>query len=227
MQKETPIYRDRVDAGVRLASLLGSYRQRPYCIVLALPRGGVPVGSVIARELGLPLDVLLVRKLGLPGHEEYAMGAIASGGVRVLNSAVDEFGVSRSEVERVAQREQLELARREAAYRRGRPPLRLDDSTAILVDDGLATGASMRAALVAAWSLGARAVVVAVPVGSAEACDALRAGTSPADDVICADTPSPFGAVGAWYGDFTQTSDEEVLSLLSEAAHAGRDGPAG
>lgn len=201
-----------------MASLLGSYRQQPHCIVLALPRGGVPVAAVLARELGLPLDVLLVRKLGVPGHEEYAMGAIASGGVRIMTSVVEEMGVSHGEIDRVVQREQAEMARRESAYRGGRPPLRLDGLTAILVDDGLATGASMRAAVIAARKLGAHSVVVAVPVGSSEACGALRAGASPADEVICASTPSPFVAVGIWYRDFAQTSDQEVIDALAKAA---------
>jgi predicted phosphoribosyltransferase len=214
------MYLDRADAGLRLASLLASYRPVPNGIVLALPRGGVPVAVPVSLALGWPLDILIVRKLGVPGHEEYAMGAIASGGVRVTTSAFRELGLSSREFERTAQNELVELVRRESAYRERRPALRVDGRTAILVDDGLATGASMRAAVRAARGLGARRVVVAVPVGSAEACQALRSGPLAADDVVCASMPSPFIAVGAWYQDFTQVSDQEVIDALAAASRA-------
>ena len=223
------MYSDRTEAGTRLASLLHRYRQAPRHIVLALPRGGVPIAAVVTRSLELPLDVLLVRKLGVPGHEEYAMGAIAPGGVRVMNSAAAELSISKESVDAVVRRERAELSRREAAYRPGRAPLRLDGMTALLIDDGLATGATMRAAVMGARALGAASVVVAVPVGSAEACAALKrdmhaksgepAGL--ADEVICASTPSPFFAVGQWYDDFTQVSDAEVLEALEAAADPG------
>lgn len=219
-RKELTIYRDRIDAGERLAPLLLAHRNTPDGIVLALPRGGVPVAAAIAKALKLPLDVLLVRKLGVPGHEEYAMGAIASGGVRVMMPAARDLGFSAAEVERVAQREQAELARREQVYRGRRPLLRLQERVAILVDDGLATGASMRAAVTAARNLGARRVVVAVPVGSEEACDALRSGPQAADEVVCANVPSPFMAVGAWYRDFAQVTDQEVVDAMGRADRA-------
>lgn len=223
------MYSDRHEAGTRLASLLNRYRQAPRHIVLALPRGGVPIAAVVARVLQLPLDVLLVRKLGVPGHEEYAMGAIASGGVRVMNSAAAELSLSKESVDAVVWRERAELARREAAYRPGRASLRLEGMTALLIDDGLATGATMRAAVSGARAMGAARVVVAVPVGSAEACAALKRDMRPkantpadlADDVICASTPSPFFSVGQWYEDFTQVSDAEVLEALAAAGDPG------
>lgn len=208
-------FRDRADAGRRLASRLDHYAGRDDVIVLALPRGGVPVGAEVARALGAPLDVFLVRKLGVPGHEELAMGAIASGGVRVLNRDVlDQLRIPPARVDAVAAREGAELARREAAYRDGRPAPDVRGKTVILVDDGLATGASMKAGLAALRDLVPARVVAAVPVGAAETCAELAAL---ADEVVCAATPDPFYAVGSWFVDFDQTSDEEVRELLVAA----------
>ncbi len=207
-------FRNRSEAGQLLAGKLGHYAGRPDVIVLALPRGGVPVAAEIARRLRLPLDVLLVRKLGVPGHPELAMGAIAAGGVEVLNHAlIEELGVPAAAVQQVAVREQLELDRRDRLFRGNRPPLNVQDRTAIVVDDGLATGATMEAAIYALQRSGAAEVVVAVPVGARETCERL-AGI--ADDVVCLSMPEPMNAVGLWYQDFTQTSDEEVRRLLDE-----------
>lgn len=209
-------FRDRVEAGRALALQLVQYRGRSDVIVLALPRGGVPVGYEVARELGLPLDVFVVRKLGMPGHEEFAIGAIASGGVRVLDEdSLAAGGVSTAELERITTRERTELERRERLYRHGRPPLDVSGRTAILVDDGLATGQTMRAGVAALRREGASAVVVAVPVAASETCEAFR---ELADDVVCIMTPDPFMAVGLWYEDFSQTSDAEVERLLASAA---------
>jgi putative phosphoribosyl transferase len=209
------IFRDRVDAGRRLAEKLEQYAGRSDVIVLALPRGGVPVGYEVARALGAPLDVFLVRKLGVPGREELAMGAIASGGVRVLNEdVVSELGIPQHWVDIVAARELEELRRREAAYRDGRPAPDVRAKTVILVDDGLATGASMRAGVAALRKLGPARIVVAVPVGAAQTCDEFR---DVADEIVCAETPDPFYAVGSWYSDFDQTTDEEVRELLARA----------
>ena len=217
------MFRDRVDAGRQLAALLGQYRDAPDALVLALPRGGVPVGAEVARALNLPLDIMVVRKLGFPGHEEYAAGAIAGGGVRVTGEPWADLAL-------VFEREQRELARREHAYRGGRAPCDLGGKTVILVDDGLATGLSMRAAIIAARSLGAAKVVAAVPVGEAMACQALAqpatasefAGRSDlermgsrADEVVCMHMPDPFHAVGAWYGVFDPPSDDEVRDTLA------------
>jgi predicted phosphoribosyltransferase len=210
------LFRDRVDAGRKLAAQLPSYRNQPDVIVLALPRGGVPVGYEVARALGAPLDVFLVRKLGVPGHEELAMGAIASGGVRVMNDQVMRIlPISRDMVERVAAEEQQELARRERLYRDGRPPADVRGRTVVLVDDGLATGSTMRAAVTALRQLGPKKIVVAVPVGSPDACAEFA---DEADDAICAAKPEPFYAVGYWYANFDPTSDDEVRALLAEAA---------
>ncbi len=207
-------FRDRHDAGRRLADALGAYAGQPAMLVLALPRGGVPVAWEVARALGAPLDVLLVRKLGVPGHEELAMGAIASGGVRVVSEeVVDALAIPERVIAAAAVSEEDELARQERAYRQGRPPLRLGDRVVMLVDDGLATGSTMLAAVAAVRASSPRWVVVAVPVASPQACAALREA---ADDVICLETPSRFGAVGEWYQDFSQTSDEEVRRLLQE-----------
>jgi predicted phosphoribosyltransferase len=183
--------------------------------VLALPRGGVPVGYEVARVLSAPLDVFVVRKLGLPGHPELAMGAIASGDVRVLNEDVlGSYPVSRAAIDAVTQSERLELERRERAYRDGRPLVPVQGRFAILVDDGLATGSTMWAAVVAVRRLQPARVVVAVPVGARDTCEALR---KVADDVVCALTPETFRAVGLWYVDFSQTTDDEVRQLLSRA----------
>ena len=205
-------YHDRTDAGRRLAADLGRYAHRSDVCVLALPRGGVPVAFEVARALEAPLDVFVVRKLGVPGHEEYAMGAIASGGVvMVSESVVRQVGVSQRDIERVLADERRELARRELEYRGNRPPLEVAGKIVILVDDGLATGASMRVAVEALKRERPARVVVAVPVASPEVCEALR---HEADEVVCSMTPQPFHAVGLWYEDFAQTSDEEVHELL-------------
>ena len=221
-------YQDRREAGRELAGKLTRYAGRPDALVLALPRGGVPVAFEVAQALRAPLHVFLVRKLGAPGYEELAMGAVASGGVRVLNhDVVDALHIAPETIEAVAERELAELARREAAYRGNRPPPDLRGATAILVDDGLATGSTMRAAARAVSQQGPRAIVVAVPVAAAQTCDEFR---DEVDEVVCALTPEPFYAVGVWYDDFTQTTDDEVRDLLHRApgtvgpgrAHGGR-----
>jgi predicted phosphoribosyltransferase len=205
-------YRDRMEAGRALASLLRDYAGRDDVVFLGLPRGGVPVAAEVARELGAPLDVFMVRKLGVPGHEELAMGAIASGGVRVLNpEVIDALHIPERAIEMIAQREQRELERRERAFRGDRPAPALRGKTAILVDDGLATGATMRAAVTALRALEPARIVVAVPVGAEETCERFR---DDADEVICALTPRPFEAVGLWYENFGQTSDAEVQAAL-------------
>jgi predicted phosphoribosyltransferase len=214
-------YADRRAAGVELARLLSAYRGRKDVVVLALPRGGVPVAHEIARELDAPLDVFLVRKLGVPGHTELAMGAIASGGVRVVNDdVVSWYGLSRSIIDQVAATEQVELERREREYREGRPGTELTARTVILVDDGLATGSTMKAAVQAVRMHAPARIVVAVPVGAADTCRALAVI---ADEVVCARTPEPFSAVGLWYRDFSQTTDDEVRALLQrpEAPEGG------
>jgi putative phosphoribosyl transferase len=210
-----PRYLDRIDAGRALAGLLAKYAGRDDVIVLGLPRGGVPVAAEVARALHAPLDAFLVRKLGVPGHEELAMGAIASGGVRVLNdSVVQMLAIPGDAIDRVAEREGRELARRDRAFRGDRPLPDMSGKTVILVDDGLATGATMRAAVKALKAMNPARVVVAVPVGAAETCAQLREDA----EVVCAITPSPFHAVGAWYEEFGQTSDEEVQAALRAAA---------
>jgi predicted phosphoribosyltransferase len=206
-------FADRTDAGRRLLEGLRKYAGRPDAVVLALPRGGVPVAYEVARGLGLPLEVFLVRKLGVPGREELAMGAVASGGARVLNHEVLAGGdLSDREVDEVAQRELRKLAEQELKYRGDRPPRALDGITAIVVDDGLATGATMRAAVRALRDRGARQIVVAVPVAPPQACAALR---EEVDEIVCLNTPEPFTAVGFWYRDFSPVSDERVGELLS------------
>jgi len=208
-------FADRREAGIVLARRLGRLAGRDDVVVLALPRGGVPVGYEVARTLGVPLDVFVVRKLGFPGHPELAMGAIASGGVRVLNEEVLGWsGVSREVIEQVTRTEGVELERRECAYRNGRPPELIENRVVVLVDDGLATGSTMRAAVLAVRRLRPARVIVAVPVGARESCLDLR---PIADEVVCAITPEPFSAVGFWYADFIQTTDDEVRQLL--AAH--------
>jgi predicted phosphoribosyltransferase len=212
------LFRDRREAGRLLAEKLAGYANRPDVIVLALPRGGVPVGYEVSRALGAPLDVFLVRKLGVPGYEELAMGAVATGGLRVINEQiVERLGIPGDLIDAAAAREQQELARRERLYRDRRPPAAVRGHTVILVDDGLATGASMHAAIAALRQLRPARIVVAVPTASPQSCKEMRVK---ADDVICATTPEPFDAVGRGYQDFTQTSDEEVRALL-----AGRDTP--
>src|SRR5262245_55978870 len=210
------LFRDRRDAGRQLAAALSAYAGRPDLLVLALPRGGVPVAYEVTTALGVPLDVFLVRKVGVPGHEELAMGAIASGGVRVVNEeVVRELGIPEALFDAVAADELRELQRREQAYRDGRPAPDVRGKAVILVDDGLATGSSMRAGVAALRRLGPAKVVVAVPVAAPEICGEFR---QIADDVVCAQTPVPFRAVGLWYDDFSQTSDEEVRALLADAA---------
>jgi putative phosphoribosyl transferase len=205
-------FADRRAAGQELAAALGDYRGRRDVIVLALPRGGAPVGYQVARSLGAPLDVYLVRKLGLPGHEELAIGAIASGGVRVLNDRlVRELGVDADELESVVAAESKELRRRDLAYRGDRPPSHIEGRTVIVVDDGLATGASMRAAVGALRDQRPSEIIVAVPVGPAETCALLEPHV---DRLTCLATPRPFTAVGAWYRDFSPVGDDEVRDLL-------------
>jgi putative phosphoribosyl transferase len=209
-------FRDRAHAGEQLARGLSAYANRPDVLVLALPRGGVPVAFEAAYALRAPLDVFLVRKLGVPGHEELAMGAIASGGIRVINQdVVRALGITRPEIEAVAAAEQRELERRERRYRGDRPLPEVAGRVIILVDDGLATGSSMRAAAAALRQEVPTRIVVAVPVAPRETCDELR---TEVDDIICALTPEPFYAVGLWYEDFRQTTDEEVHELLERAA---------
>jgi erythromycin esterase-like protein/predicted phosphoribosyltransferase len=204
-------FRDRREAGQLLASKLAAYANRPDVIVLALPRGGVPVGHEVAQALNVPLDVFVVRKIGVPGHEELAMGAVASSGVRILNEQlIKQLRIPKHVVDKVTSQEMQELKRREALYRGGRPPPDLRGRTVILVDDGLATGASMQAAVQALRQLQPARIVVAVSTAAPDTCEALR---SQVDEVICAITPEPFHAVGLWYQDFTQTSDSEVRDL--------------
>jgi len=216
MTSEEIVFPDRHDAGRRLADVLAREVSGDGVIVLGLPRGGVPVAYEIARRLGAPLDVLVVRKLGVPGHEELAMGAIAPGGIRVVDEdIVRAVGVSRVALEHVAAAELAELSRREGTFRGDRPPLDVRGKTVIVVDDGLATGSTMAAAVEALRAQGPARLIVAVPVGPPEVCATL---SSRADRVICLSTPDRMYAVGAWYEDFTQTTDAEVRALLDEAA---------
>jgi putative phosphoribosyl transferase len=210
------IFQDRTDAGRQLAEKLLSYAGRDDVFVLALPRGGVPVAFEVAQRLGVPLDVFVVRKLGVPGHEELAMGAIASGGVRVLNEDVlYVLPDAQSIVEMVTAIEREELKRRERDYRGDRPAPEAGGRTVILVDDGLATGATMRAAAAALRQQGAAKIIVAVPVGAPSTCHEIR---SVADEVVCLQTPGSFMGVGQYYEDFSQTADEEVRELLAAAS---------
>jgi putative phosphoribosyl transferase len=207
-------FADRRQAGQVLAAQLARYRDDPDVVVLGLPRGGVPVAFEVAQALHAPLDVFIVRKLGLPGHEEFAMGAIATGGVMVMNPEVEAFQVSQAAVDAVVARERSELARRETLYRGNRAPRALEGRIAILVDDGLATGSTMMAAATAVRQQHPKRVVVAVPVAAADTCHAFR---DEVDDVVCAATPEPFRAVGLWYRDFSQVTDAEVHALLGAA----------
>jgi predicted phosphoribosyltransferase len=213
-------FRDRREAGRELAVRLKKYAGRNDVVVLALPRGGVPVAFEVAEALGAPLDIFLVRKLGTPGHRELAMGAIASGGIRVLNDDVVRWlGISPEQIEAVAREEQRELERRQHAYLEGRAPQPLEGRTVILVDDGLATGSTMRAAAQAIRQRDPAHVIVAVPVGARDTCREMEAF---ADEVVCTRTPEPFSAVGQWYLDFDQTTDDEVMDLIHEHASAVR-----
>jgi predicted phosphoribosyltransferase len=211
-----PRFRNRREAGARVARALAAYAGRPDVIVLGLPRGGVPVASEVALALGAPLDVFLVRKLGVPFERELAMGAIATGGVRVLNTGiVDALAIPAQAIDAIAREEEAELARREREYRGDRPARDVRGKVVILVDDGLATGATMRAAVTALRRLAPSRIVTAVPTASAEACaDMIEV----ADEVVCAETPEPFVAVGAWYDDFSETTDDDVRRLLADAA---------
>ncbi|WP_455230645.1 phosphoribosyltransferase [Geopseudomonas aromaticivorans] len=213
-QIEVPIP-DRVAAGKTLARLLDAYRNQPDTLVLALPRGGVPVAWEIARELALPLDLMLVRKLGMPGHEEYAMGAIASGGVRVLNEEALRSGrVDPATIERVTERQKSELERRDHLYRGNRPYPELQGRQVLLVDDGLATGSTMRAAVQAVRQQAPARIVLVAPVASTDAIAMLRPLV---DEVVCPLVPDALSSIGEWYSDFGQTSDEEVQALLRQA----------
>jgi putative phosphoribosyl transferase len=211
------LFADRRDAGQHLAGKLSHYADRGDVVVLALPRGGVPVAYEIAQRLNAPLDIFIVRKLGVPIYEELAMGAIASGGVRVLNEdVIRKLRITPEMIEAAAEEEERELNRRELEYRGDRERLDLSGKIAILVDDGLATGASMRAGVRALKQHHPAKIVVAVPVGAPETCQQFE---DEVDEVVCAKTPADFGAVGAWYLDFRQTTDEEVCALLDKTAH--------
>ena len=209
------VFADRVEAGRLLAEELSERAGDPSVCVLALPRGGVPVAAAVAERLGAPLDVLVVRKIGAPGQPELALGALASGDVVVMNdSLMPYFSGADQAIAATIERERAELARRERVYRGGHPPLDVTDRTVILVDDGIATGATMRAAVRALRDRGAKEVVVAVPTAPRDTCDTLR---QEADEVVCLDMPEPFVAVGRWYQDFSQTTDDEVRTLLGDA----------
>jgi putative phosphoribosyl transferase len=210
-------FKDRSEAGRLLATRLSAYANRPDVVVLALPRGGVPVAFEVAQALNAPLDVFVVRKLGVPGHEELAMGAIATNGVRVINNdVVLALGISAQEIDRVAEMEQKELERREHAYRGDQPTLNVGGRTVIIVDDGLATGASMRAAVAALRQMQPQRIVVAVPTAADETCQQFR---DEVDEIVCATTPQPFYGVGLSYESFSQTSDAEVHALLARSAN--------
>ncbi len=214
----TSPFDNRRDAGRRLAGVLQHYANRPDVLVLALPRGGVPVAFEVAQALNAPLDVFLVRKLGVPGHEELAMGALATGGLIVLNdSVVQALRISRQEIDRVAAMEREELARREREYRGDRPPPEVAGRTVILIDDGLATGSTMRAAAAALRQQGPARIVIAVPVSSPQTCQELGAEV---DEIVCLLTPEMFYAVGMWYIDFSPTTDQEVRDLLQQGRPA-------
>ena len=215
----TQPFTNRREAGRILAELLRGHVPRSNVVVLALPRGGVPVAYEVAAALDAPLDVFVVRKLGVPGNEEYAIGAIASDDIAMVDArTVAVLGLSRHDIDRIVEEERRELGRRERLYRRGRPFPDLAGKTVVLVDDGLATGATMRAAVEALRSRGPAAVIAAVPVASREACAMVAAA---ADECVCALTPAPFHGVGKWYANFSQTTDDEVLDLLARADTRG------
>ena len=214
---ESKLFRDRMQAGELLAEHLHEHAGARDTVLLALPRGGIPVAYAISKALGIPLDILVVRKLGVPGHEEYAMGAVARGGIKVLQQEVlDKAGIPPSAVDAAVKRELEEIDRRERLYRGGRPAIPLEGKTVILVDDGLATGSTMLAAVQAARQQAQR-VIVAVPVGAADSCAKLAAE---ADKVVCLRSPLPFYAVSVWYDEFAQVSDEEACSLLERSNDA-------
>jgi predicted phosphoribosyltransferase len=209
------IFEDRRDAGRKLGSALMSHVENENSIILALPRGGVPVAYEAARELGVPMDILLVRKLGVPGQEELAMGAIGSGGIQVLNkSLINMLGIPEESIDAVAKREDQEMKRSERIYRGNNPALGVEGKTVIIVDDGLATGATMRAAAEALRARNPVKIIVAAPVASPDTCEALNVV---ADEVVCLQTPQPFSSVGQWYKNFDQTSDQEVTALLNKS----------
>lgn len=215
-----PIFQNRSDAGKFLARKVAHHANDPSLLVLALPRGGVPVAFEVARELGAPLDVFVVRKMGVPGYEELAMGAVASGSVRVLNEEViQRLSVPLSAVEATAREEEQELARCEQAFRGSREPAQIERHTVILVDDGLATGSTMKAAVRALRRQNPAYLTVAVPIGSRDTCDRFRAEV---DELICGDAPEAFFTVGTWYANFLPTTDDEVRQLLDHAAHERR-----
>lgn len=210
------LFRDRRDAGKKLAQKLSAYANRSDVVVLALPRGGVPVAYEVALVLNAPLDIFTVRKLGLPGHEELAMGAIATGGARVINQdIVRTFNIPQAVVEAVAKRELTELERRERVFRGDRVMREIHDKTVILIDDGLATGASMQAAIMGLRAKAPARIVAAVPTAAPETCEAFK---QKVDEMVCATTPEPFYGVSRWYEDFSQTTDKEVQTLLEEAS---------
>ena len=214
-------FANRIEAGQLLAKKLTAYSNRSDVVVLALPRGGVPVAYEVAHSLGAPLDVFLVRKLGVPGHEELAMGAIASGNVRVLNDdVVDYLRIPDDLIDKVAEREQYELERRQKLYRGFSPPVTVSGKTVIIVDDGLATGSTMRAAIKALKKMAPAKVIVAAPVAARETCESFK--TDVDSTCVCAMSPEPFQGVGLWYRDFSQTSDKEVCDLLKRAKEAPR-----
>ncbi|MGH7231391.1 MAG: phosphoribosyltransferase [Nitrospiraceae bacterium] len=215
------VFHSRREAGQALAEKLSMYAGRSDVVVLALPRGGVPVAAEVARALRAPLDVFLVRKLGVPGHEELAMGAIATGGVRVLNQdIIRKAGITPDAIEAVTRTEERELLRRQETYRGNRAARSVRDRTVILIDDGLATGSTMRAAVTALRQQKPAGIVVAVPIAAADTCEDLKAEV---DEIVCAVTPEPFFGVGLWYEDFTQTTDDEVRDLLEQTARAPQD----
>lgn len=215
------LIRDRAEAGQILAAKLKHYAKRPDVIILALPRGGVPVAYQVAAILDLPLDIFLVRKLGVPGQEELAMGAIASRGVRVLNhDVIEALRIPESIIQAVAEKEQLELERREKFYKQDDPPFDVTNKTVILIDDGLATGATMKAAAEALKQQKVNKIVIAVPVAAESTCREL---SELVDEIVCALTPEPFYGVGYWYDDFSQTSDAEVIGLLKKIHHGATE----
>jgi predicted phosphoribosyltransferase len=217
------LYRDRHDAGEKLADALEDLRGTPNLLVLALPRGGVPVAEAVARRLGAPLDVFVVRKIGYPGHEEFAMGAVASGGIVLINPGL-AGQVSEETFRGALERAVRELNERERLYRGVRPPAQVEGRTIVLVDDGLATGATMRAAVEAIRRRRPERIIVAVPIASPDACEALAREV---DRVVCAATPEPFHAVGLWYEDFSPTTDDEVRHILASAGSSREMGAEG